>query len=107
MINRVKNKISTTNLEVPGIRLFSNEVVKYEDGINLTIGEPDFPTPERVKRAGIEAIQQNRTGDRIMQVYLNLGRNFLRFLRTSTSFTTIQILKLSLRAEQARESTQS
>ena len=60
MINRV-NKI-ITKLEVPGIRLFSNEVVKYEDGINLTIGEPDFPTPERVKRAGIEAIQQNRTG---------------------------------------------
>lgn len=60
MINRINKLI--TDLEVPGIRLFSNEVVQYDDGINLTIGEPDFPTPERVKLAGIEAIEQNRTG---------------------------------------------
>lgn len=60
MINRINKLI--TDLEVPGIRIFSNRVVEYDDGVNLTIGEPDFPTPERVKLAGIEAIQKNRTG---------------------------------------------
>lgn len=60
MINRINKSI--TELEVPGIRIFSNKVSHYNDGINLTIGEPDFPTPERVKLAGIEAIQQNKTG---------------------------------------------
>jgi len=29
--------------------------------LDLTAGEPDFPTPEDVKRAGIGAIQENRT----------------------------------------------
>lgn len=60
MINRVNKRIK--DLEVPGIRVFSNEVMQYPDGVNLTIGEPDFPTPERVKQAGIEAIKNNLTG---------------------------------------------
>src|SRR5690625_3842024 len=49
-------------LEVPGIRIFANEIAKYDDGINLTIGEPDFSTPELVKQAGINAISNNLTG---------------------------------------------
>lgn len=31
------------------------------DIINLSVGEPDFPTPERVKTAAINAIMQNKT----------------------------------------------
>ena len=31
------------------------------DVINLSIGEPDFDTPDFVKDAGIRAIQQNKT----------------------------------------------
>jgi aminotransferase len=60
MINRVNERVK--DLVVPGIRVFSNEVMQYVDGVNLTIGEPDFPTPERVKQAGIAAIQNNLTG---------------------------------------------
>ena len=48
MINRVNERVK--DLEVPGIRVFSNEVMQYKDGVNLTIGEPDFPTPERVSK---------------------------------------------------------
>ncbi len=36
-------------------------------GINLVdfgAGEPDFPTPENIKRAAIEALEKNFTGDR-------------------------------------------
>jgi len=31
------------------------------DVVNLSAGEPDFPTPENVKQAGIQAIEQNFT----------------------------------------------
>lgn len=31
------------------------------DVIDLSVGEPDFPTPENIKRAGIKAIQENFT----------------------------------------------
>ena len=85
MINRVNKLI--TDLEVPGIRLFSNEVVKYEDGVNLTIGEPDFPTPERVKLAGIEAIQQNRTGYSHNAGLLELREKVSSFFEEKYKFT--------------------
>ncbi len=35
---------------------------KGEEVVNLTTGEPDFPTPEKIKQAGIKAIQENFTG---------------------------------------------
>ncbi|MHA6261404.1 aminotransferase class I/II-fold pyridoxal phosphate-dependent enzyme [Sporosarcina sp. CAU 1771] len=60
MINRINARVK--DVKVPGIRLFSNEVMHYKDGVNLTIGEPDFATPEPVKQAGIEAIRKNLTG---------------------------------------------
>ncbi|QKY70268.1 aminotransferase class I/II-fold pyridoxal phosphate-dependent enzyme [Lentibacillus sp. CBA3610] len=53
--NRVKD------LETPGIRVFSNRVGQLENGVNLTIGEPDFSTPEAVKNAGIHAIKRDLT----------------------------------------------
>ncbi|MEI4769555.1 aminotransferase class I/II-fold pyridoxal phosphate-dependent enzyme [Psychrobacillus sp. FJAT-51614] len=49
-------------LTVPGIRQFSNQLVNFPNAINLTIGQPDFPTPVAVKEAGIRAIEQNLTG---------------------------------------------
>lgn len=48
-------------LVIPGIRQFSNQLVLFPDAINLTIGQPDFPTPETVKEAGIKAIISNQT----------------------------------------------
>lgn len=48
-------------LVISGIRQFFNQLVDYPDAINLTIGQPDFPTPEAVKKAGMEAIAADRT----------------------------------------------
>ena len=45
-------------LEVPGIRQFSNQLVHFPDAVNLTIGQPDFPSPISVKEAGIRAIEK-------------------------------------------------
>lgn len=60
MISKVNKSVKV--MGIPGIRIFANKVARYEDGINLTIGEPDFPTPDRVKQAGINAINNNLTG---------------------------------------------
>ncbi|QMT16560.1 aminotransferase class I/II-fold pyridoxal phosphate-dependent enzyme [Planococcus maritimus] len=44
-----------------GIRQFANQMIDYPDAVNLTVGQPDFPTPEAVKQAGIDAIRNNQT----------------------------------------------
>jgi aminotransferase len=48
-------------IEVSGIRKFYNLVSHIDDVISLTIGQPDFKTPEHVKKAGIQAIEENFT----------------------------------------------
>ncbi|MGB6408559.1 MAG: aminotransferase class I/II-fold pyridoxal phosphate-dependent enzyme [Planococcus donghaensis] len=49
------------SIQISGIRQFSNQLIDYPEAINLTIGQPDFPTPEAVKQAAITAIQNNQT----------------------------------------------
>jgi aminotransferase len=49
------------NIEISGIRKFFNMVANTKDMISLTIGQPDFPTPLHVKKAGKNAIDQNFT----------------------------------------------
>jgi aminotransferase len=49
------------DIEISGIRKFSNMVSDMDAIISLTIGQPDFPTPEHVKKAGIQAIEDNFT----------------------------------------------
>ncbi|MBM7552968.1 aminotransferase A [Thalassobacillus pellis] len=49
------------NIEISGIRKFFNMVSDYKDVVSLSIGQPDFPTPEHVKQAGIHAISRNQT----------------------------------------------
>jgi len=45
-----------------GIRRVFDLGAKLEDPINLSIGQPDFPVPEPVKAAMVEAIQANKNG---------------------------------------------
>ncbi len=52
---------SVKQIQISGIRKFSNLVQTYPNAISLTIGQPDFATPEHVKTAANWAIQQNRT----------------------------------------------
>lgn len=49
------------NIEISGIRKFSNLVAPYKDVISLTIGQPDFPTPLHIKEAAKQAIDDNYT----------------------------------------------
>lgn len=55
MNNNVKN------IEISGIRKFYNEVVKYDNALSLTLGQPDFNVPNAVKMAMIKALEDNKT----------------------------------------------
>ncbi|MFT8320912.1 MAG: aminotransferase A [Bacillus sp. (in: firmicutes)] len=49
------------NIEISGIRKFSNMVAGNKDILSLTIGQPDFPTPDHIKEAAKSAIDENFT----------------------------------------------
>ncbi|RLI90928.1 MAG: pyridoxal phosphate-dependent aminotransferase [Candidatus Altiarchaeales archaeon] len=55
--------ISNRIREIPfsGIREFFELVQKSKDVVSLGVGEPDFPTPEPLKDAGIRAIENDYT----------------------------------------------
>ncbi|WP_019240462.1 MULTISPECIES: aminotransferase class I/II-fold pyridoxal phosphate-dependent enzyme [Bacillus] len=48
-------------IKIPGIREFSNQLVNFPDAINLTIGQPDFPTPNHIKEAAISSLHADQT----------------------------------------------
>ncbi|WP_430509421.1 aminotransferase A [Gottfriedia solisilvae] len=48
-------------IQISGIRKFAQQIEKYENVIALTLGQPDFQTPEQIKQAAIEAISSNQT----------------------------------------------
>lgn len=43
-----------------GIRKIFDLAAKLENPVNLSIGQPDFPVPDSIKRAAIEAIEQDK-----------------------------------------------
>ncbi|PFB82092.1 aromatic amino acid aminotransferase [Bacillus thuringiensis] len=49
------------DIQISGIRQFSNMIQHYDNLISLTIGQPDFPTPSLVKEAAKRAITENYT----------------------------------------------
>ncbi|WP_174613087.1 aminotransferase A [Virgibacillus ihumii] len=52
---------SVQNIEISGIRKFFNMVADEQNVTSLTIGQPDFHTPNHVKEAGKTALDQNKT----------------------------------------------
>ncbi|MDQ6596691.1 aminotransferase A [Bacillus salipaludis] len=49
-------------IEKSGIRKIYNKVLNDPSIVNLTVGQPDFPTPENVINAGIRSLEEKRTG---------------------------------------------
>lgn len=52
---------SVQNIEISGIRKFFNMVADEQNVTSLTIGQPDFHTPDHVKEAAKSALDQNKT----------------------------------------------
>ena len=100
----INEKVET--IQVPGIRQFSNKLVDFPDAVNLTIGQPDFPTPEAVKKAGIDAIKNNETGYSHNAGLIELRQAVSSFLRINMDFSIILKRKLLLQMVLVRQSTQ-
>ncbi|MGL5416867.1 MAG: pyridoxal phosphate-dependent aminotransferase [Clostridium sp.] len=49
------------NVQISGIRKFYNKVLKVENAISLTLGQPDFKTPEAIKIGMKNAIDKDLT----------------------------------------------
>ncbi|MGO0603635.1 pyridoxal phosphate-dependent aminotransferase [Brevibacterium linens] len=58
-----KSRISPMAASYPAssIRKMFNLALDYPDAVKLTVGEPDFTTPEHIKAAGIRAIENDNT----------------------------------------------
>ncbi|WP_163652405.1 aminotransferase class I/II-fold pyridoxal phosphate-dependent enzyme [Listeria sp. PSOL-1] len=54
-------KKEMANIEISGIRKFNNQINDIPDMIRLTLGEPDFKTPEHIKQKAIKAIHEDFT----------------------------------------------
>jgi len=69
-------------IEISGIRKFFNMVAGTKDMISLTLGQPDFPTPEHVKEAGKKAIDENFTTYTHNAGYIELRTAAAQFVQT-------------------------
>ena len=59
LINKISDRMSDVQPDV--LLGFSNSISDVEDLIPLTIGEPDFNTPDHIKEAAIAAINNNHS----------------------------------------------
>lgn len=80
MEHLVNSKVK--NIEISGIRKFFNMVAGTKDMISLTLGQPDFPTPEHVKEAGKRAIDENFTTYTHNAGYIELRTAAAQFVQT-------------------------
>lgn len=52
---------SINKIEISGIRRFFNKVELVPDAVSLTLGQPDFSVPKKIKEAMVKAINENKT----------------------------------------------
>lgn len=59
----MKHLLNSTirSIEISGIRKIADKIKSYQDVVSLTIGEPDFKTPNFIKDAGKTALDMNYT----------------------------------------------
>lgn len=67
------------NMDLSGIRRFSEEANQVEGVIRLTIGEPMFDTPQNIKQAAIDALIANDTHYPFAQGLLSLRKACCEF----------------------------
>lgn len=80
------------SIEISGIRKFYNKVIKVENSISLTLGEPDFKIPKEIKEAMKKAIDENKTtytsNEGIVEVRKEIS-NYLESMNIKFSFEEI------------------
>jgi aminotransferase len=70
------------DIKISGIRKFFNMVADIEGMISLTIGQPDFPTPQHIKDAAKKSIDENFTSYTHNAGFLQLREAASSFIET-------------------------
>lgn len=58
---KILNPTVTRDIKPSGIRRFFDIAASMEGVISLGVGEPDFPTPWHIRRAGIKSLENSKT----------------------------------------------
>lgn len=82
------------HIQLSGIRQFFNLVAQEKDMISLTIGQPDFPTPDHIKEATKQALDEQFTSYTHNAGYLPLREAACRFVETKYGlrYTTDEVI---------------
>ena len=64
---------NVADMEWSGIRKFADIAAQVPDALSLCVGEPDFKTPERVRRAAMQSLEEGKT-----RYSMNMGLPELR-----------------------------
>lgn len=83
-MENIRNTLSKNvqSIEISGIRKFFNKVSKCPDAISLTLGQPDFDVPKKIKEAMIKAINDNKTTYTSNAGIVELRREISKYLKT-------------------------
>lgn len=87
-----------SSLKRSQIRVYTNLAREVDDCVMLTIGEPDFDTPEAIKAAAIDALQDNQTHYAPNQGTLALRKAVAQFETARGNVTTAEQVLITIGA---------
>lgn len=93
------------NIQISGIRKFTAIAKQIPEAIHLTIGEPDFHTPEHIKQAAIHAIKNNDTAYTPNGGKPELRQAAAKYFQKNMHLSTIQKLNFLLHMVQHKHCT--
>ena len=79
--SKILNPTVVNDIKPSGIRKFFDIAASMEGVISLGVGEPDFPTPWHIRRAGIKSLEESRTRYTSNSGMLELREEISAFLR--------------------------
>lgn len=79
--SKILNPTVVNDIKPSGIRKFFDIAASMEGVISLGVGEPDFPTPWHIRRAGIKSLEESRTRYTSNAGILELREEISAFLR--------------------------
>ena len=76
---------SVTNLKPSGIRKFFDIAESMTDVISLGVGEPDFPTPWQIRKAGIKSLEESKTRYTSNSGLISLRKTITKYVKDKYS----------------------
>ncbi len=82
---RILNPTVVNDIKPSGIRKFFDIAATMEGVISLGVGEPDFPTPWHIRRAGIRSLEESKTRYTSNSGILELRSEISKFMKRKYS----------------------